>query len=406
MTDDDVSSVTEVVYKPSVSIENTVYLGKVDPASCQQSSDSIRSTFGELITYCWNVTNSGNTALTSVRLENAELQFKSSVSDQVILPGQSSLMTFPSSITDDLVNRCTVLATPVKNDGGELALEDVTHTDTSSVERAPLNPMVSIRNRVYLGDDDGVGCPSSSESVTGIFFTDVVSLIVTSHSDFRWLTPIALSQVYCFNVTNIGDTHLDNMVVWDDDLDFSKHIDQQLAPGESVTISLSGKIHSDLVNKASVTGRPILEDGQEILGLAAVEDSDTSSVVKLAYSASISVTNKVVLGSDESKCKGVEPADYVQAKFGKFVTYCFVVKNIGESHLGSVTLADKQLTYFETLDGTIAPGESRLGALVTTMDGNTTNTVIATGVSLNFTAVLLLSRSLPEPCLGGWNPHP
>lgn len=196
------------------------------------------------------------------------------------------------------------------------------------------------------------------------------------------------------------------MVVWDDDLDFSKQMDQQLAPGDSVTISLPGKIHNNLVNKASVTGRPILENGKEILGLAAVEDSDTSSVTKLTYSASISVTNKAVLGSDESKCKGVEPTDYVQAKFGKFVTYCFVVKNTGEqSHLGTITLANKQLTFFETLDGTIAPGESRVAALVTTMNGNITNTVIATGVSLNCTLVIFLSHCIPESRLGGWNPH-
>lgn len=184
MTDDDVSSVTELAYKPSVSIENTVYLAKTGPSSCQESSDSVSSTFGQPITYCWNVTNSGNTALTSVRLENAELGFQSPGSDDVILPGQSSLVTFSSSITDDLINRCTVLATPVKNDGSELALGDVTHTDTSSVERVPLNPMISIRNQVYIGDDDGAGCSSSGESVTGIFFTDVVSLIVSAHSDF------------------------------------------------------------------------------------------------------------------------------------------------------------------------------------------------------------------------------
>jgi len=287
------------------------------------------------------------------------LNFTDTLSLPLLLPGDSAQVTHDSSISDNLINRCTVVASPVHDDGSALLEDDVSHSDLSEVERLASNPKVSITSRVYIGDEDDLACSTAVEQVSGIFFTDVV---------------------YCFNVTNEGDTYLDDLLVWDDDLGVSKKIDQPLAPSASFVFTKPSKIVADVVNEVSVTGRPTLNDGEEILGSKPVTDSDTSTVSKLTFSANISIKNKVVLGSDASKCKGAVD-DSVSATFGSPVVYCFIVTNEGESHLSSVRIADKALVYFETLEGTLSPSESRITAFKTVVGGSMQNTAVAVGVS-------------------------
>ena len=39
----------------------------------------------------------------------------------------------------------------------------------------------------------------------------------------------ATDVVYCFNMTNAGETYLDSLEIWDDDTHFSEKLEQALA---------------------------------------------------------------------------------------------------------------------------------------------------------------------------------
>ena len=352
----DTSSLSEILYEASVSIRNSVSL-----TSCDESTEVVDATFGTAVTYCWNVTNTGNTALSSLRLEDTELGFQEHISQSILPPGESVLVTFLSVVSEGLINRCVVVGTPTKSDGSALFLDEVTHSDMSEVKRVALHAQISLQNKVYFGlvsDDDA--CSTAVEHVDGIFATDVV---------------------YCFNITNTGETYLDNLEIWDDDIHFSEKLEQALAPGASMVVTVQSQIRADRVSEASVIGRPVLADGTEILGVNGVVASDTSSVGKLTYSAAITVDNKVVSGHDETKCDGGQLENSVEVAYKSPVVYCFTITNTGESYLGSVSIANKALTYFHTLHETLAPGQSKVVSFATFATGNVTNTVLVSGVS-------------------------
>jgi len=83
---------------------------------------------------------------------------------------------------------------------------------------------------------------------------------------------------YCFEVTNTGDVHLNNVTVTDTDLDpnFSSTLGL-MAPGEVVMVHHPAAINGDLLNTAGVTGDPSLPDGT-LLPLPPVTDDDPARV--------------------------------------------------------------------------------------------------------------------------------
>lgn len=134
---------------------------------------------------------------------------------------------------------------------------------------------------MYLGGDDGAQCASDivQEKVEGVHGGDVV---------------------YCFEVTNVGDTHLNNVVLENPDLTFSDSstIDM-LAPGASATVAYQTTVNGNLVNTVEVKGNPVKPDGTDLLGVDNVRDSDPSEVVEKQGNPSIQIVNRVYLGSDD-----------------------------------------------------------------------------------------------------------
>lgn len=346
---------SEIPYKAMVSIENSVSM-----STCDEATNSVNAPYGSPLTYCWNVTNVGNTALLSIRLENLDLQYVGTAAMTNLLPGESTLVVLPSRATGNLINRCTVTATPGSADGNQLMLNDVSDSDISEVDIIALNPQIAVTNNVYRGLDNGSSCGTATERVEGIFFTDVT---------------------YCFSITNEGDTSIDTLQLWNDDLEFSQTIDETLIPGESTTISFASKITSDLTNEVFVKGRPILSDGTEIVGKEAVVASASSSVSKLTFSSSVSVTNRLIAGKDETQCEGKHLTDSVEVEYSSPMVYCFSVTNTGETYLASVSLANKALVYFHTINSMVAPGTTVTSAFLTTSSMNLTNTVLVEAVS-------------------------
>jgi hypothetical protein len=154
----------------------------------------------------------------------------------------------------------TATAKPVLPDGSALPDDTcgVTWSDGSAVGLLEYKPAIAVDNKVYIGEDNGVSCGSKAvEMVTGAFRTRVV---------------------YCFNVTNTGDTHLNSVKLTNAELNFTDNSIGLLAPKQSVLVAFLSNITANLTNIVVVTGNPSLSDGADISGAQDVTASDPSQV--------------------------------------------------------------------------------------------------------------------------------
>jgi hypothetical protein len=218
------------------------------------------------------------------------------------------LVPTSGTITASFQNNCNVQASPCKKDGSLLPLSSVVASDPSAIARLPFANGIKISNTVYKGDQDqGAGCATAGEKVTDIIVTPVT---------------------YCFVVENTGETYLDSVVVVDAELGLTKTIGR-LAPGQKSSFFQIGKIMSDLVNTAIVTGNPVLADGTDIAGDADVTASDPSAVAKLTFSPKVAIDKTVYKGDDSGKSCSTA-TDYVEDHYGSMVTYCMKVKLLAQ----------------------------------------------------------------------------
>lgn len=120
--------------------------------------------------------------------------------------------------------------------------------------------------------------------------------------------------VYCFVVTNIGDTHLNTISLTNDDLAFTDDSIGQLAPGDKTTISYQTTITANLVNTVVVTGNPVTSDGTDLMGIDDVTDNDPSEVLQNSAIPAIEIINRVYLGNDRgASCDSDVPVEKVES---------------------------------------------------------------------------------------------
>ncbi len=372
VTDEDTAVVDEVA--PSVSVAKTVYRGHDDGAGCA-GSESVTGRSGDAVTYCFAVTNDGDTTLSPVTVGDVDLGIDQTDMSVVgpgslasLDPGDSIVLYFETAIDGDLTNTVTAYGTPVDGNGDPLDnVPDVTDDDTAAVDEVA--PAVSVAKTVYRGHDDGAGCPGAE--------------LATTRS--------GANVTYCFAVTNEGDTALAPVTLEDPDLG----IDQtdlsivgpgslaSLDPGDSVTLFYETTVDGDLTNTATVTGTPADQQGDPLPGLSDVTADDTAQVDEVA--PSISVAKTVYRTHDAGA--GCNGTDVLAGLAGEDVTYCFAVTNDGDTTLAPVTVADPDLGIDEsdmTVVGpgslaSLAPGETVVLYYETTVDGDLTNTATATG---------------------------
>jgi uncharacterized repeat protein (TIGR01451 family) len=119
-------------YTPAVKVVNTVAHG-TDESMCQYGEDSVAGRNGTDVVYCFNITNMGNSFLSSIEIVNAELIFKNS-SMPILAPGNSIMITVVSKIAANLTNTVSVNAKPTLVDGTAITgKDDVKASDPSSV---------------------------------------------------------------------------------------------------------------------------------------------------------------------------------------------------------------------------------------------------------------------------------
>jgi hypothetical protein len=153
VTSSDPSSVALRAAKPSVSIENKVYLGQDEGDSCDTNipAERVESYFGHALVFCMSIANTGDTYLDSVTITDAELDFFDEVTVGKLAPGEKIVVPVARAIDGSKVNVAVVSATPVSQTGTPIKdIGEVTDSDPSEIVQLKYEASVSIENTGML----------------------------------------------------------------------------------------------------------------------------------------------------------------------------------------------------------------------------------------------------------------
>jgi hypothetical protein len=137
----------------------------------------------DTVTYCFNITNTGNTFLKDLVVTDKDLQpIYSNTRIEKLAPGEWYMLEVPGVIDGNYTNTAVVVATPTRSDGSSVPSKpSVTHSDPSSiVGRIP--PPIDVRS----GDKDPFAPPTGNE-------TDIITECMTPH----WVDGGGLQDLIC-----------------------------------------------------------------------------------------------------------------------------------------------------------------------------------------------------------------
>jgi len=257
--------VTQLTFLPSVTITNAVYLGQDDGASCgSRAVEEVGGTFGSDVTYCFTITNTGNTLL-QIDVSNTDILY-SYKRPGVVPPGVSFNLAVPRSISKTFINNALAIGVPLYDNGTPIPyMSPVQSTDPSKVTLSVPLPKIAINNTVLVGNN-----PAIQQSC---LFGGNDSIVVPQFTDVT----------YCLQIVNTGNTYLGNVETKDPVLNnfINKMVLSSggpLAPGAKYTMAVPMKVDADLINTATVTATPVLVTGVPIPGVEPVRASDDSKV--------------------------------------------------------------------------------------------------------------------------------
>ena len=148
------------VFLPSIDLQKTVYLGHDGGASCASAVETVSAGQGVDITYCFVVTNTGDTYLDDVTVTDATLgnitldKNNGLVSGAFPLAPNNGQATFyyETTLAQDLINTASATGNPTESDGTDLpGYTNPTADDTAEVMALYL----TLGNRVFR--DEGAG---------------------------------------------------------------------------------------------------------------------------------------------------------------------------------------------------------------------------------------------------------
>jgi len=144
--DEDTAAVEEV--NPSISLNKTVYAGHDSGAGCPGSELTV-GLANDDVTYCFVITNTGDTVLSSVTLDDLTLTPTVSIPVGTLAIGAVTTLYVETTMPADLVNSASVGGLPSDAGGTPLpGLDAVEDTDTAAVD--VVTPSISLDKTVYL----------------------------------------------------------------------------------------------------------------------------------------------------------------------------------------------------------------------------------------------------------------
>lgn len=259
------------------------------------------------ITWCAEITNTGNVPLTNVTFiapdlgVNEPLDALADAGITLLQPQQSVVLGFAGTIPDSgLLSTGAVQADPSDEDGNVIDLPRPRDVDTAEVREASIN----LETTVIAGADSD--CADAVDEA-----------LVPVGGDFTW----------CFEVTNTGAIDLWVAEVIEEALGIVAPIPEErrrLSPNQTIVVSVNDvATEGQLVNEAEVRGQPLDFDGSVLDQAPPVEDQDPAMV------------NTPV--ADLSIVKSVSASLVTQ---GEPLTYTLVVTNDGPDAAADVIVRD------------------------------------------------------------------
>ncbi len=329
---------------------------------------------GDLITFDFTITNTGNLTLQDVNVVD-------------LLPGLSTITyTWPG-------------------DAGVLAPGDIaTATATYPITLADIDAGTVANTAIAHGTTPGGADTPSPEATTETPIPRAPALSLTKSANASGVSaPAAVGDpiVYTFSVTNTGNTTLTGVVITDQLAGLSAltytwpGADGVLAPTQSATA-----VATYLVTQADITAGAV-DNLAVASGLdpddAPVESEPAATDTPLAANAAISLV------------KSVSPSDAASFVVGQTLIYSFVVTNTGNLPISTLSIADLSFSGSGPLPaatcptGSLAPGAQATctSSYVITQDdldvGEITNTAEASGLAPDETPVTSNESSAVVP---------
>jgi len=355
---------------PAIAITKTIVNDAGSCAVASEGSDEfVVGEIGDRITWCFTVRNTGQTALTTILLDDPLAGLAAVDVLAVYGNGAPSLAVgdsidfeFPSLVADDgALNIVDVTGVPSEDDGTPIVgLPDVDDSNTAAVGETS----VTLAKTVAIGAN--ADCATAVEAVVARAGDQVT---------------------YCFTITNTGSVHLLVEEVVDNDLGLSIPVlagDQVIEPGGAVTVSTS-LAATTLVNTAMVEGTPTDPGGTPFPGAPRPTANDDAEVTGLT--PQLDIVKTVIAGPNgtcpTSVAGGVAgQGDALAVNVGDTVTYCINVINSGDVDIDNVVVSDAMAPAdFDGALGTLAIGAEGVAQfdVVVTSDTAPVNTASVTG---------------------------
>ncbi|MEP7122963.1 MAG: DUF11 domain-containing protein [Byssovorax sp.] len=315
------------IVAPALSIQKTVSVDGTCPGS-----ELVTVLAGAQVTYCYTVTNTGDTAIGNVVVDDSGV----TVAIGNLAPGQSGQGSATGVATVDTSTAATASGTATATGTSVSSPPDAAAVDV-------ITPALSIQKTASTSG----ACPGS-----------------------ELVTVLGGAQVtYCYSVTNTGDAAVDGVVVNDGGATVSIGT---LLPGQS------GNGTTTIIAVVDTTTAATASGTATATGTPVASAPDPASVDVVAPALSIQKTVSV-----GGACPGTES---VTVLGGAQVTYCYAVTNTGDTAIGNVVVNDNGQT---VSIGNLGAGQSGGGTAVVTAvaDANTpataSGTTTATGTPVS-----------------------
>ncbi|WP_299685935.1 hypothetical protein [uncultured Tateyamaria sp.] len=279
----------------------------------KQADDAVNVVAGQVVTYSYRVTNTGNVTLSNVALTDTHVSAAGTQSLAIsgggdtgsIAPGNTVTLSATYTVTQDDIDAGAALTNTVSGTGTPPAgVTPPTATGNESVSVAAANPIL----RVVKTETDGLGTFGAATS----------------------------SKAYTFAVFNDGNVTIGNLVLTDDLTGFTCALDD-LAPGASTTTCSGGLALGDsyTVQQSDLDARFLTNEVQvtgDAPGGTAVSATDSVTLTGPSQAPAITMTKTATAGAGF-------------AAVGDTLTYSYVVTNAGNVTLTEpVAISDNRIS--------------------------------------------------------------
>ncbi|MEM7132618.1 MAG: SdrD B-like domain-containing protein [Chloroflexota bacterium] len=374
----------------SLDLTTTLYQGHDGGTSCEGEAlvESVIS--GAPLTYCFKVTNTGESHLIDLEISDSDLGISledmslpdgsNPLESNALAPSETVLYYYEATTAGSLLNTTTATATASEPNGNEFSrIPRPTDEDTAQVTIQ--EPGIRLEKTVYLGHNSGANCAGEE--------------LIVNATDAQ--------VTYCFQIYNTGGTYLDTIIIDDPTLGINQTEmvllsgETPVAPAATLTYYYQTTIQGDATNTATVTANPTDATGNDLPNLSEQQDSDTAQVDEI--SPDIEIQKTVYLGHNSgSTCQGGES---VIGENGAAITYCFAITNQGDTFLNEISIDDVELEVTQAditlLSGAqpLAPNDTLVYYYESIIVGDLNSPAIASGKPTDESGILLPGVASP-----------